>query len=190
MGKRSELLLSKGPAGGQWRRGPGRLFPAFAVFLCAQLPPALACAAAKSAPAPAEEAGPRYATLKSAPVNGRVGPGEDYKALWTFQAKGVPVQIVEETPDWRRICDPEGGLAWVRARALDNRRTVMRVQPSDLPMRRRPSADSRVSAVLAARATASLQVCRGGWCKISVDHASGWVRPQEVWGVAEGRQCR
>jgi SH3-like domain-containing protein len=133
---------------------------------------------------------PRYATLRAAPVNARVGPGEDYKALWTYQVKGVPVQVVEESEDWRRICDPEGGLSWVRARTLDARRTVMRVRPSDLPIRRAPTADARVTAVLAGRAVASLIGCAHGWCRISVDHASGWVRPDDVWGTAEGRQCR
>ena len=123
-------------------------------------------------------------------MNARVGPGEDYKALWTYQVKGVPVQIVEESDDWRRICDPEGGLAWVRARALDSRHTVMRVAPSDLPLRRGPSADAKISAVLAARAVATLLGCDHGWCRISVDHLTGWVRPTELWGVAEGRQCK
>jgi SH3-like domain-containing protein len=125
-----------------------------------------------------------------APVNARVGPGEDYKALWTFQAHGVPLQVVEESGDWRRVCDPEGGLAWVRARALDSRRTVMRIALSDLPMRRAPSTDAKVTAVLAARATAQLLTCRAGWCRISVDHASGWVRADEVWGAGDGPQCK
>jgi SH3-like domain-containing protein len=132
----------------------------------------------------------RYATLKSAPVNARVGPGEDYKAVWTYTVKGVPVQVVEETQDWRRICDPEGGLAWVRARALDQRRTVMRVKPSDLPLRRGPTDEAPVVAILAARATAALQTCAGGWCKVSVDHASGWARQDDFWGVDPAPQCR
>jgi SH3-like domain-containing protein len=97
---------------------------------------------------------------------------------------------VEEADDWRRICDPEGGLAWVRSRALDSRRTVMRVAPSDLPIRRSPAADAKISAVLAAKSTAALQGCEHGWCKINVDHASGWVRAGELWGVADGRQCK
>ena len=132
----------------------------------------------------------RYATLRAAPVNARGGPGEDYKALWTYQAKGVPVQIVEESDDWRRICDPEGGLAWVRTRTLDSRRTVMRIAPTDLPMRRGPSTDAKISAVLAARATAGLLGCKAGWCRISVDHAVGWVRADDLWGAADGPQCK
>ena len=139
---------------------------------------------------PADPGALQYATLKVAPVNARVGPGEDYKALWTFQAKGVPVQIVETSEDWRRICDPEGGLAWVRARALDSRRRVMRTVQSDLPMRVAPSAEAKVTAILAARATAELSTCKAGWCRINVDHATGWVRADEVWGAQDGPQCK
>jgi SH3-like domain-containing protein len=146
---------------------------------------------AHAEPAPVVDAGqPVYATLKSAPVNARVGPGEDYKAVWTYKAKGVPVQVIETAQDWRRICDPEGGLAWVRARVLESRRTVMRVKPSDLPLRRTPADDARVGAILAARATATLQTCLRGWCRITVDHTSGWARQSELWGVDEARQCR
>ncbi len=132
---------------------------------------------------------PRYVTLKAAPVNARGGPGEDYRALWRYTAKGLPLQVVEETADWRRVCDPEGGLGWVRANALDGRRTVMRTVGGDLPLRAAPADDARPVAVLAARSTADLVDCKGGWCQISVDHASGWVRAREVWGAVDALQC-
>ncbi len=139
---------------------------------------------------PSGEPIPRYATLKAAPVNARGGPGEDYRALWRYTVKNIPVQIVEETPDWRRICDPEGGLGWVRASALDGRRTVMRMGSSDLKLRARPAEDAHVVAMLAARSVADLVQCKIGWCKIAVDHATGWIRPAEVWGTADAAQCR
>ena len=184
---KSNPLLSKAPGGGQWRARAGAPIAACVLsMLCLSAP-----AWAGKAPMPTTATQPRYVTLKSAPVNARGGPGEDYKALWTFQAKGVPLQVVEESDDWRRVCDPEGGLGWVRARTLDGtHRRVMRITGSDLEMRRGPSAEAKVSAVLAARSTAQLLGCKGGWCRISVDHATGWVRGDEVWGAADGLQCK
>ncbi len=182
-------ILSKAPAGGQWRK---RKLVAIAVGGAIVFSGA-ASGITKPVATPSDDApvvGLSYATLRRAPVNARVGPGEDYKALWTFQAHGVPLQVVEESGDWRRVCDPEGGLAWVRARALDSRRTVMRIALSDLPMRRAPSMEAKATAVLAARATAQLLTCKAGWCRISVDHASGWVRADEVWGAGDGPQCK
>ena len=181
----SNPILSKAHPRGQWRRR--RRWPIAVECLLLLVLSAPSAWAAKSGLTPDAL---RYATLKAAPVNARGGPGEDYKALWTFQAKGVPVQIVEESDDWRRICDPEGGLAWVRARALDSRRRVMRTVGSDLPLRRAPSTEARITAVLAARATADLLNCKAGWCRITVDHATGWVRADDVWGAGEGPQCK
>ncbi len=179
-------ILSKALPWGQWRRRRRLLIAAECVaLLLLSAPEGLA-----AKPPPPDPGALRYATLKIAPENARGGPGEDYKALWTFQAKGVPVQIVEESGDWRRVCDPEGGLAWVRARALDGRHRVMRMAQRDLPLRRAPSMEAKITAVLAARATADLVTCKGGWCRITVDHAAGWVRPSEVWGVGDGPQCK
>ncbi|HWT52310.1 MAG TPA: SH3 domain-containing protein, partial [Caulobacter sp.] len=64
---------------------------------------------------------PRYVSLKYAEVNARNGPDEAHQLLWIYHAKGLPVQVVAETREWRRICDPEGGLAWVHKRTTDGR---------------------------------------------------------------------
>ncbi len=147
-------------------------------------------AAPGKAPTPSGEPTPRYVTLKAAPMNARAGPGEDYRALWQYTVRGVPLQVVEETQDWRRVCDPEGGLGWVRANAVDPRHTVMRMGGSDLRLLAHPSPEARTVAVLAARAVADLLDCRSGWCRLSVDHATGWVRANQVWGTAAAPQCR
>ena len=52
---------------------------------------------------------PRYVTLKFDQVNARAGPGDDYPARWVYRVPDLPVQVVAETADWRKVCDPEGG---------------------------------------------------------------------------------
>ncbi len=37
---------------------------------------------------------PRYVTLKFDTVNARGGPGDDYKLLWVYRTRGLPLQIV------------------------------------------------------------------------------------------------
>jgi len=182
-------VFSKAPAKGQWVR----VFRRACVLFAWSLTSADVASGAAARPldrTPSGEPLPRYVTLKAAPVNARGGPGEDYRALWRYAAKGLPLQVVEETPAWRRVCDPDGGLGWVRASALEGRRTVMRTLRGDLALRARPAADARVTAMLAARATADLLECKAGWCRLSVDHATGWVRAGEVWGGADTPQCQ
>ena len=133
---------------------------------------------------------PRYVSLKFDEVNARAGPGDDYKALWVYHAKGLPVQVVAETSDWRRICDPEGGLAWVHKRTTDGRRMVIRMQDGDMPIRRKPRDEAKVTAYLRSRALAGLDRCDKGWCKIRAGGAAGWAKEVDLWGVVETPQCR
>jgi SH3-like domain-containing protein len=134
---------------------------------------------------------PRYVSLKFGEVNARAGPGDDYRLLWTYRARGLPLQVIAETDEWRRICDPEGQVAWVHQRTVDNgRRTVMRTSPAPLPLHSRPNARSREVAELSGRSIAALETCKGGWCRIASGRTKGWVPAAEVWGTADPQQCR
>jgi SH3-like domain-containing protein len=133
---------------------------------------------------------PRYVTLKSDPVKARSGPSDDHRVLFSYRARGLPVQVVGETKDWRRICDSDGQLSWVNKLTTDGRRAVMRTQAGAAPILARPRDDAPVTAYLAHAALASLDHCQGGWCKIKVGGVTGWISASAVWGVAEGPQCR
>lgn len=132
---------------------------------------------------------PRYVSLKYAEVNARKGPDEAHQLLWVYRAKGLPVQVVAETREWRRICDPEGGLAWVHKRTVDGRRSAMRVQSTNLPLLKSPKDGAKVTAYLKARGIASLDKCEDGWCRLRADGASGWAREREIWGADPAIQC-
>ena len=81
---------------------------------------------------------PRWVSLKHGEVMGRKGPGKDYPAQWVYRVRGLPVQVVAETEEWRRVCDPDGGAAWVHRSEIDGRRTVMSLAPAPAAMRRAP----------------------------------------------------
>ncbi len=155
---------------------------------------ALAASAAAQVPAPRVGPSgfpvPRYVALKFNEVNARGGPGDDYRLLWTYRARGLPVQVVAETRDWRRVCDPQGGVAWVKATGTDGRQKVMRLQRGPLPLRGRPDPAAPVKALMAERALADLDRCKRGWCRISLGGMSGWTPQTALWGTDDRPQCR
>ncbi|MGE4080829.1 MAG: SH3 domain-containing protein, partial [Reyranella sp.] len=51
---------------------------------------------------------PRFASLKSDEINVRTGPGPRYPIEWVFKRKGMPVEIVAEYDNWRKIRDWQG----------------------------------------------------------------------------------
>ena len=133
---------------------------------------------------------PRYVSLKFDRVNARAGPGDDHRLLWVYKVKGLPVQVVAETSEWRRVCDPEGSLVWVHKRTTDGRRTVMNTKTDRITLVRRPKPDARPAAFLNPRALATLDKCEKGWCRVKADGVSGWAREGDLWGTAEAPQCR
>jgi SH3-like domain-containing protein len=133
---------------------------------------------------------PRYLSLKRGEVFGRKGPGKDYATLYVYHARGLPVQVVDETTDWRRICDPDGVGVWVASAMVDGRRTVMATGPVAVALRTGPSDSAGAAAYLRPRAIADLGRCKADWCEISADGARGWVKSSEVWGLAPQPQCR
>lgn len=133
---------------------------------------------------------PRYLTLKFDKVNARAGPGDDHRILWVYRVRGLPVQVIAETSEWRRICDPEGGVAWVHKRVTDGRRNAIRMSEGVAPLRRRPRAEAEIAAYLNPRALAALDRCDGGWCRLKVDGVTGWAAESDIWGAAPAVQCR
>src|SRR5450759_14844 len=55
---------------------------------------------------------PRFVSLKAGRVNVRVGPGEDYKIAWIFTRPGLPIEVIQEFDNWRRIRDSDGTVGW------------------------------------------------------------------------------
>jgi SH3-like domain-containing protein len=132
---------------------------------------------------------PRWVSLKFDKVNARAGPGDDHRLLWVYRVKNLPVQVVQETTDWRRVCDPDGGLAWVHKRTTDGRRTAMNLRVPDMPLRARAGEDARPRAFWVQRSLGSLDECTGGWCRVKVEGVSGWAPRNAVWGVQEAAVC-
>lgn len=193
MGKPSKRLGSRGdPRGEAGRFRPGLRIAFFLALAC--FAPAIAREAGAAPPparanTPSGLPVPRYVSLKFGEVNARAGPGDDYRLLFVYRTRGLPLQVIAETADWRRVCDPEGAIAWVHQRTVDTRRTVMRVKAEPLPMRWRPDPASRPLALLAGRALASLETCKNGWCRLSAGRSKGWAPVREVWGADEAQQC-
>lgn len=133
---------------------------------------------------------PRWVSLKFGEVNARSGPGDDHRLVWVYRSKGLPLQIVAETAEWRKVCDPEGGSAWVHRRTVDGRRTAF--QPSDQPLalKAKPKFEAAVRAYMAPRSVAALDTCEDGWCRIKAGDVKGWAPARALWGVQDAPHCR
>ena len=53
------------------------------------------------------------------------GPGVNYAVEWLYMKSGLPVEILQEFDNWRRIRDSEGSEGWVNQTLLSGRRTAI-----------------------------------------------------------------
>jgi len=129
---------------------------------------------------------PRFVSLRSDTVNARRGPGLDHRIDWEFVQRGLPVQVVAEYGNWRRIADSDGVGGWVLHSLLSGARTGLVLGEGNLALMtgRRPSDDAK--AELEPGVVVRIQECDGDWCRVSVGRSNGWVQQARLWGVKAG----
>ncbi|MEK1853371.1 MAG: SH3 domain-containing protein [Phyllobacterium sp.] len=132
---------------------------------------------------------PRFVSLKPGRVNLRVGPGRDYAVTWLFLKSGLPVEIIQEYDNWRRIRDSEGTEGWVYQSLLSGKRTAMTApwqrDKDDVMLNVYRSADDKASIVAKVQpgVLGNLKTCNGAYCRVVFSGASGWMRQSDIWGA-------
>lgn len=128
---------------------------------------------------------PRFVSLKADEVNVRVGPGKQYPLKWTYVVSGVPVEVIAEWDNWRKIRDWEGQEGWVHSALLSAKRTVI-VTGEKRTLYRRADTKSPPVVRLRPGIIAEVEDCNDGWCRVEVRNYRGWLKRGDFWGVYPG----
>jgi SH3-like domain-containing protein len=136
---------------------------------------------------------PRFVSLKADKVHVRQGPGTDHRIAWVFQQAGLPVEVLAETEQWRRVRDADGATGWVFHAALSGRRTVVVLpweakagQAVQAELKAREGASAPAVAIVEAGVIGSVKACDGKWCEIAVGPHAGHIEQKKLWGVYDG----
>jgi SH3-like domain-containing protein len=132
---------------------------------------------------------PRFASLRADEVNLRAGPGVRYPIEWVYRRQGMPVEIVDEFDNWRKIRDWEGTQGWVHQSMLSGRRTV-RVAGQKTGLRREADEGAPLVAWLEDGVVAELKRCEGGWCEVEVQGYEGWLKRSDFYGTLPREDLR
>lgn len=124
---------------------------------------------------------PRYSSLRYDKVYGRSGPSRDYPVEWTYERAGLPVVVVRESRDWRKVRDPQGDEVWIKNTQLSGERTAMTMSAGAI--RRRPEERSPIVADFRSGGVVALGECQHGWCRVEAEGLKGWVRRDQLWGA-------
>jgi len=109
-------------------------------------------------------------------------PSVQAKKLFIL-SQNYPVEIIVTLDHWLKVRDASGALAWIEAKALGEKRSVI-VNVAQADIRSQP--DNTAALVFRAERDVALELLEisGGWVKIKHrDGLSGYIAAKDVWGI-------
>ncbi|WP_026352317.1 SH3 domain-containing protein [Yoonia vestfoldensis] len=125
---------------------------------------------------------PRFVSLNAGEANVRRGPSLSHRIDWVFKRRNMPLQLVAEYGQWRRVIDRDGQGGWIHYTLLSGARTVL-VNEERTTLRARPDPDATENAILEQGVIARLGECEPDWCQLNAGGYRGWVPKSDIWGV-------
>lgn len=110
-------------------------------------------------------------------------PSQKGKKLYLIKAQ-TPVEVVVRLEGWFKVRDAEGTLAWIEARQLIERRTLVVTAPR-AELRQSDKQEAPVIAELDKWVAVDfVEAAAPGWAKVKHrDGTTGYIRATQVWGL-------
>lgn len=125
---------------------------------------------------------PRFVSMAASEGYVRRGPSYSHRIDWVFNRRHMPLMVVAEHENWRRVVDRDGVGGWMHHTLLSGARSAI-VERDMLPLYSRRDTGSALRARLEAGVVLSLRECDAGWCNVDAGDYRGWVPVQGLWGV-------
>ncbi|HET9533910.1 MAG TPA: SH3 domain-containing protein [Mesorhizobium sp.] len=138
---------------------------------------------------------PRFVSLKSGRVNSRIGPGLAYAVDWMYMKPGLPMEIIQEYDNWRRVRDSDGAEGWINQSLLSGKRTGIvtpwqKGKDTQMSLLAEPQKGATAVATLEPGVVGHIRTCNGEWCEMTFDGHTGWLSQSLVWGAYPGETIK
>lgn len=134
---------------------------------------------------------PRFVSLRSGRVNSRIGPGLSYPVDWMYLKSGLPMEIIQEYDNWRRVRDADGAEGWINGALLSSKRTAVtapwqRGKEITFPLLAEPRKDAALVATIQPGVIGTIKACDGEWCEMTFAGRTGFLAQSQIWGAYPG----
>ncbi len=128
---------------------------------------------------------PRFVSLRTNPVNLRIGPGVRYPVEWVYVRRNLPVEIIAEFETWRRIRDQDGTEGWVHQSMLSGRRTAAVKASGTTPLYKGDTDQSEMLAAVETGVVVAVRRCPAAtsYCRVEIADHQGWIARAALWGL-------
>tara|TARA_B100000780_G_C20881489_1_gene350669 strand:- start:180 stop:629 length:450 start_codon:yes stop_codon:yes gene_type:complete len=122
----------------------------------------------------------KFLSLKKSKVNVRYGPSFDSKIKYIYKKINLPVKQIDKKENFRRIVDLKNNSGWIHVSQLKKSNSIIVLENKILF--KKPSNFSRPVVRLEKGRLLIIKKCEKGWCNITTDYYSGWIKAKNIWG--------
>ncbi|MDR2724416.1 MAG: SH3 domain-containing protein [Holosporaceae bacterium] len=125
-----------------------------------------------------------FVSLKSPQTNVRVGPGKEYPVSWVFMKSNLPVILLAEFNQWRKIKFLDGTEGWVHQNMISRKNTAI-IVTSPYAVLYRYESNSQPMAKIEKNVIVKVLKKGNDWIKVEFNGIKGWIKKQDLWGINE-----
>ena len=122
-----------------------------------------------------------FLSLKNDKVNVRYGPGFDYPVKFIYKKKFLPIKVIDEKENFRRIIDHKKNSGWIHRIMLRKLNSLIVLEEKIIF--KKSSKFSKPLAKLAKGRLVIIKKCKINWCRIETGDYIGWIDTKNVWGI-------
>ena len=122
-----------------------------------------------------------FLSLKNDKVNVRYGPGFDYPVKFIYKKKFLPIKVIDEKENFRRIIDHKKNSGWIHRIMLRKLNSLIVLE--EKIVFKKNSKFSKPLVKLEKGRLVIIKKCEVNWCKIETGSYSGWIDTKNVWGI-------
>ena len=123
-------------------------------------------------------------SLKNTKVNVRLGPSKNYPIKFVYEQKYLPVVIIDEHYNWRKVKDYDNDTGWIHISQLSKIITTVTTKDNQV-VYSSPSIYSKPKAKLEIYQVLTIKKCNLKWCEIKNAKINGWIKKEYLWAINE-----
>lgn len=124
-----------------------------------------------------------FVSLKSSEVNMRVGPGKEYPIAWVFMRANLPMLLIAEFDQWRKVKFIDGTAGWVHKNMVSRKSSAIVTEKYAIMYRH----VSKKYPIAKIEKGVVVRVLKrdDDFVKVDINNQKGWVEKKFLWGINE-----
>ena len=122
-----------------------------------------------------------FLTLKYNRVKVRQGPSFEYPVKFIYKKKYLPIKIINNKDNFRKITDLKNNNGWIHVSQLSKKKSAINIHNLSIIFKK-PNIYSQPMAKLEKGKMVIVKKCKEDWCKIITNDYKGWIFKNYLWG--------